>query len=84
MTFTKLVPSQTPSRTSHQSGSVKKMFLKIYKILRENTGVGFYKLYQKDAPTQVLPSEICEFFRHTYFEEYLRTPASVFSRIYKV
>ena len=39
-TFIKLVPSQTPSRTSQRKCSVKKIFLKIYKISRENACVG--------------------------------------------
>ena len=38
--FTKLVPSQNPSRISHRRCSVKKIFLKIYKISRENICVG--------------------------------------------
>ena len=44
--FTKLVPSQNPSRISRQRCSVKKIFLKIYKIPWENTCVGVcFKLY---------------------------------------
>ena len=31
------------------------------------------------TPTQVFSSEICEIFKNTYFEEYLRTTASVVS-----
>ena len=31
------------------------------------------QLYQKETPTQLFSSEICEFFRNTYFEEHLRT-----------
>ena len=38
--FTKLVPSQTPSRSSHRRCSVKKLFLKIYETLQENTCIG--------------------------------------------
>ena len=83
--FTKLVPSQTPSRSSHRRCSVKKKtFLKIYKISRENTCAGVcFKLYLKETPTQVLSSEICEVFMNTYFEEYHRTTVSALPRIYK-
>ena len=83
--FTKLVPSQTPSRSSHRRCSVKKRtFLKIYKISRENTCAGVcFKLYLKETPTQVFSSEICKIFMNTFFEEYLRTTASALPRIYK-
>ena len=75
--FTKLVPSQNPSRISHRRCSIKKIFLKIYKISRENIYVGVcFKLYSKEAPTQVFASEIYVIFNNTYFEEYLRTTAS--------
>ena len=67
--FTKLVPSQNPSRISHRSCSVKKLFLKISKISRENIWVGVcFKLYQKETPTQVFASEIYEIFNNTNFE----------------
>ena len=75
--FTKLVPSQNPSRISHRRCSVKKIFLKIYKISRENICVGVcFKLYWKETPTQSFASEIYKIFNNTYFEEYLRTTAS--------
>ena len=38
--FTKQVPSQTPSRSSHLGCFVKKVFLKICEILQENICVG--------------------------------------------
>ena len=83
--FTKLVPSETPSRSSHRRCSVKKKtFLKIYKISRENTCAGVcFKLYLKETPTQVLSSEICEVFMNAYFEEYHRTTVSALPSIYK-
>ena len=31
----------------------------------------------KETPTQVFSSEICEIFKNTYFEEFLRMTASV-------
>ena len=75
--FTKLVHSQNPSRISHRKCFIKKIFLKIYKISRENIYVRVcFKLYSKEAPTQVFASEIYEIFDKTYFEEYLRTTAS--------
>ena len=71
--FTKLVPSQNPSGVV----LLKKLFLKISKISRENIWVGVcFKLYQKETPTQVFASEIYEIFNNTYFEWYLRTTAS--------
>ena len=58
--FTKLVPSQTPSRSSHRRCSVKKLFLKICETLQENTCVGAFfnkvaglQIYSKETPTQV-------------------------------
>ena len=33
---------------------------------------------KKETPTQVLSFEYCEIFKNTYFEERLRTAASVF------
>ena len=38
--FTKVVPSQTPSRSSHRRCSVKRVFLKICEISQENICVG--------------------------------------------
>ena len=35
--------------------------------------------YQKDTPTQALSCEYCEVFQNSYFEEHLRTTASVIS-----
>ena len=34
-------------------------------------------MYYKEIPTQVLSCEYCEIFKNTYFEEHLRTAASV-------
>ena len=33
----------------------------------------------KKTPTQVFSREYCEIFKNTYFEEHLRTAASVYS-----
>ena len=49
--FTKLVPSQTPSRSSHRRCSVKKLFLKICETLQENTCVGVF--FNKVAGLQI-------------------------------
>ena len=35
--------------------------------------------YQEETPTQVISCEICKIFKNVYFEEYLRTTASVVS-----
>ena len=58
--FIQLVPSQTPSRSSHWRCSVKKLFLKICETLQENTCVGVFfnkvvglQIYLKKTPTQV-------------------------------
>ena len=37
------------------------------------------QLYQEETPTQVFSCEICKIFKNTYFEEHLRTAASVLS-----
>ena len=46
------------------------------------------QLYEKETPTQVLCCEYCEIFKNTYFEEHLRTAASVswkyFPTFYKI
>ena len=41
-------------------------------VLESNTG-------KKGTPTQVFYCGICEIFKNSYFEEYLRTTASVVS-----
>ena len=37
------------------------------------------QLYQKETPTKLFYCEICEIFKTIYFEEYMRTTASVVS-----
>ena len=37
----------------------------------------------KETPTPVFSSEICKIFKNTYFEEHLRTTASVFSKFWE-
>ena len=34
------------------------------------------QVFKKETPIQVLPSEVCETFKNTYFEEHLQTTAS--------
>ena len=34
------------------------------------------QVFLKESPTQVLSCEVCETFKDTYFEEYLRKTAS--------
>ena len=77
--FTKLVPSQTTSRSTQRRCSVKKDILK---NLQNFTCVGVcFKLYEKETPKQVLSSEICENFKNNYSEEYLRMTVSALPRI---
>ena len=90
--FTKLVPFQTFSRSSHWRCSVKG----VLKNLRNFTGkhlcwslflIKFqvFKpliLLKRDSNT-LFSCEICEIFRNSYFEEHLRTTASALRRIYK-
>ena len=65
--FTEQVPSLNPSGISHRRCSVKKIFLQIYYISRENMCWSL---------THVFASENYDIFNNTYFEEYLRTSAS--------
>ena len=37
----------------------------------------FDKVYQKETPRQVLYYEICEILKNTYFEQHLRSTASI-------
>ena len=59
----------------------KRMFLKISQISQQNTVLDcvINKVASRPAiqiPTQVLFYQICEIFKNSYFEEYLRTSAS--------
>ena len=45
-----------------------------YCILLQKGGL---QLYYKKIPTQVLSCEYCDIFKNTYFEEHLRTAASI-------
>ena len=60
--FTKLVPSQTPSSSSHRWCSVKKVFLKICEISQENicVGVSFIK---RRPQHMCFPVKFCKFLR---------------------
>ena len=65
-------------KSSHQRCSIKTVLLKISQISQENTCAGVsFQLYQKETPAQVFSREICEIFKNTYFEEHMRTTASV-------
>ena len=76
-----------PSRSSHRRCSMKTAVLKNFAIF---TGkylcwslflITFQALvlqsYKKEIPTQVFSCEYCETFKNTYFEEHLRTAASL-------
>ena len=56
-------------RSSHQRCSVKKALLKISQISQENICIGDSNIYYS--------CEIYEILKNTYFEEHLRTTASV-------
>ena len=64
-TFTKLVPSQTPSRTSHRRCSVKKIFLKIYKISPESPVLEtvFLNFFKKRLQHRCFPVKIAKVLR---------------------
>ena len=74
-------------RSSDRSCSVKKGFLKNF---ADFTGKHLYvslfliklpeglQLYLKETPTQLFSCEICQIFEDTYFDEYLRTVASLY------
>ena len=59
------------------------VFLKISSISLENTcvGVSFNKVAGLKAFSQVFSCEICEIFKNTYYEEYLRTTAFKYASI---
>ena len=81
---------KTSNSNSHQRCSVKKVFLKTSQISQENICVGDFliqlqafnreglQLYYKETPTRVFSSEICKILKNIYFEEHLRTTASVY------
>ena len=78
----KVLPSHYLLRSSHRRCSIKKGFLKISQNSQENTlaRVSFIIKMQAEASNfikketliLVLSFEICEIFKNTYFEEYVR------------
>ena len=76
--FTKLVFSQTPSRSSHRRCSVEKgIFKNLQNLLKfaKIVGVQTFRhatLLKRDFNTDV-SLEICEIFKNNYFGEHLRT-----------
>ena len=92
--FTRLVPLQIPSRSSHQRCSVKKGVLK---ILWNITGKYLYwshfsikmhafwpvTLFRRDSNTSLFPVKFVKFFQNICFEEHMRPIASALPRIYK-
>ena len=71
-------------RSSHQRYSIKKALLKSFamspgKHLCWSPFLIMLQLeMQVESPTQVFSCEYCEIFKNTYFEEHLRTAASVY------
>ena len=55
----------------------KKLFLKISQYSQESCRHATV-LKRHPTPIQVFPSEYCEIFKNTYFEEHLKTAASYF------
>ena len=57
----------------------KKVFQKILQNSLQNTCArdSLIKFIKKETLAQLFSCELCEFFKNTYFEEYLRTTASV-------
>ena len=66
----------TRARSSYRRYSVKQGILKYFANFTEKQVLGL-QLYQKETLTQVFSCEICEIFKNTYLEEYLRTTVSV-------
>ena len=64
-----LYPKETPTQV---------FFLWILEIFKSRD----VKLYQEETLTQVFSCEYCNFFKNTYFEEDLRTPAAAFQKVY--
>ena len=75
--FTNVVPSQTPSRSSHLRCSVKKVFLKICEVSQETLLKRACKFIKKRLQHTCFSCEICEIFKNTYLEEHLQTTASL-------
>ena len=76
-------------RTRHMKCSLKKVFLRFSHYSQENpwlesifneVATGGLQLYLKETPTQVFFYKYCEIYKNTYFEEPLRTVASVYNR----
>ena len=70
--FTKLLSSQTPSRSSHRRVSVKKGVFKNLRKLLEFRLLGL-KNFLKKTLAQMFSCEISEVFKNNYFEEHLPT-----------
>ena len=74
-------------RSSHQRCSLKKVVLKNSQYSQENIcgGVSFLiklqalglQLYWKETSTEMFSCEYCEISKYNYFQEHLRTAASV-------
>ena len=62
-------------RSSHRRCSVKKVFSKTSQISQENTCAGVSS--SKETATQVFSCEIYKIFKNMYFEEHMRTTASI-------
>ena len=74
-------------RSSHRMCSIKKDVLKIFsKFIRQHLCCCLFLIklqtwrpatLSKETPTQVFSCGYCKVFKNTYFEEHLRTAASV-------
>ena len=86
-TFTKIVISRTPSRSSHRRCSVKKIFIKIYKISWENTCVGvvFFKNFiKKRLQHRCFPMKFAKFFRISILKNICERQLLLFLRFTKL
>ena len=75
--FTKLVPLQTPSRSSHRRCSLKKGALKnLWKFTGKHLGWSLFLTKLQTFRPQVFSCEICKVCKSIHFEEHLGTTAS--------
>ena len=65
-------------KSSHRNCSTKKVVVRKFINFIGKHLCWALQLYWKGTPTQVFSCEFCEIFKNTYFEEHLRTTASIF------
>ena len=75
--FYKVVNPSGPQRYPKETPT-QVFFLWILELFKSRD----VKLYQEETLTHMLSCEYCNFFKNTYFEEDLQTPASAFLKVY--